>query len=170
MTDLAFSQWAHFFEDLEEFEKLRRQDIKQGKNDFNLLGSVLSVNDEVRLHTRFLYALLNPKSRHYQGTRFLELFLACIGREGWLNTDAVEVRKEFCPAEKSEQIDLFLSDGNRQIVIENKLNAKDQEGQVKRYLKAVGATSGETAENTLFIYLTKSRKQPSPNEIGRAHV
>lgn len=158
------------FAGLAEFDLSRKELKRQGVNDFNLLSSVLSVNDEVRLHTRFLYALLNPKSRHYRGTRFLELFLAAIGRENWLNLESVEVKKEYCPSQQSERIDLFITDGSRQIVIENKLNAQDQKRQVERYLRAIGSTCGERAADTLFIYLTKDRMAPSAYALGALSV
>lgn len=140
---------------------------EQGMNDFNLLGSLLSANDEVRLHTRFLFSLLNPNGRHYRGTRFLELFMKTIGREGWLNlnSDSLVVRKEYRPSSESERVDLYISDGSGVIVIENKLNALDQPGQVKRYLKAVGADTGERSKETLFIYLTKGRVFPSASAL-----
>lgn len=145
---------------------------EQGLNDFNLLGSVLSANDEVRLHTRFLYALLNPNGKHYRGARFLELFLNYIGRPRWLDLDSesLVVRKEYRPSGQGEQVDLYISDGTRIILIENKLNALDQPGQVKRYLKAVGADSGERSEDTLFIYLSKGRDRPSRNALAYPEV
>ena len=164
----ALPAWADLFEDFRVLEADRIEKKEQGVNDFNLLGSVLSANDEVRLHTRFLFAMLNPKGKHYRGTQFLELFLKTIGREGWLNlnSEALEIRKEYCPAGQSDQIDLYISDGKRIIVVENKLNALDQPGQVKRYLRAIGADSGELALDTLFIYLTKGRSRPSSNALA----
>ena len=155
-------------EDYGRLQAERTKNKEQGSNDFNLLSSVLRVNDEVRLHTRFLFALLNPKGKHYQGSKFLELFLKAIGREGWLdlNSNTLDIRKELCPAGKDDQIDLYISDDNRTIVIENKLNALDQPGQVKRYLRAIGADSGESPGDTLFIYLTKGRSRPSRNALA----
>ena len=87
--------WEEFFAALEAFEKEQAEQKRKGSNDFNLLSSVLSVNDEVRLHTRFIYALLNPKGKHYQETRFLELFLETIGRQDWLDLTSVTVLKEY---------------------------------------------------------------------------
>lgn len=162
--------WDSFFKALTDLEFLQDKQKNQGMNDFTLLGSVLSVNDEVRLHTRFIYALLNPDGKHYQGTRFLELFLNIIGRRDWLNLSSVIVRKEHCPLSHGEQIDLYITDGMRQIVIENKLNARDQKAQVKRYLAAVGATQPAQADNTLFIYLTKDRQRPSNHGLADLRV
>src|SRR5690554_7656522 len=115
------SAWEELFAALESFEGEQVQQKQRGLNDFNLLSSVLSVNDEVRLHTRFIYSLLNPKGKHYQGTRFLELFLEVIGRQDWVDLASATVRKEYCPDGQGDQIDLWITDGKRQIVIENKL-------------------------------------------------
>ena len=155
-------------DDYARLEAERAKKIEQGINDFSSLGAVLSVNDEVRLHTRFLYRMLDPVGSHYRGSTFLTLFLKTIGREEWLNvnSDALEIKKEYCPSGNSDQIDLYITDGERTIVIENKLNAMDQPGQVKRYLRAIGADSGKALENTLFIYLTKGRSSPSSNALA----
>ncbi|MEH6801314.1 MAG: PD-(D/E)XK nuclease family protein [Halopseudomonas sabulinigri] len=158
--------WEELFSALEAFEDQQAEQKQQGLNDFNLLSSVLSVNDEVRLHTRFIYSLLNPNGKHYQGTRFLELFLDAIGRQNWLELSSVTVLKEHCPAGQADQIDLWITDGKRQIVIENKLNAQDQRRQVARYLEVVGATDPAQADDTLFIYLTKNRQSPSTFGLG----
>lgn len=158
--------WEELFAALEAFDEEQAEQKRKGLNDFNLLSSVLSVNDEVRLHTRFIYALLNPKGKHYQGTRFLELFLEAIGRPNWLDLSSVTVLKEHCPDGQQDQIDLWITDGKRQIVIENKLNAQDQRRQVARYLEAVGATDSAPADDTLFIYLTKNRQSPSAFGLG----
>ncbi|WP_412503894.1 PD-(D/E)XK nuclease family protein [Shewanella indica] len=158
--------WEELFAALEAFEGEQAAQKQQGLNDFNLLSSVLSVNDEVRLHTRFIYSLLNPRGKHYQGMRFLEFFLEAIGRKDWLDLSSATVLKEHCPDGQQDQIDLWITDGKRQIVIENKLNAQDQEQQVARYLEAVGATDSSSADDTLFIYLTKNRQSPSAFGLG----
>lgn len=161
------SSWDTFFSELAKFKDVQNQQKQQGLNDFTALGSVLKANDEVRLHTRFIYSLLNPQGKHYQGKRFLELFLECIGRREWLNIDSTVVRKEYCPNGKSEQIDLYITDGVKEILIENKLNAHDQPRQVMRYLDAIGANKPDQSEDTLFIYLTKNRSEPSPLGLGQ---
>lgn len=158
--------WEELFAALEAFDEEQAEQKRKGLNDFNLLSSVLSVNDEVRLHTRFIYALLNPKGKHYQGTRFLELFLEVIGRQDWLDPTSVTVLKEHCPDGQGDQIDLWITDGKRQIVVENKLNAQDQPRQVARYLEVINATDPAQADETLFIYLTKNRQAPSAFGLG----
>lgn len=98
--------WKKLFATPESFEDEQTAQKQQGLNDVNLLSSVLSVNDEVRLHTRFIYSLLNPKGKHYQRTRFLELFQETIRRQDWLDLSSVTVLKEHCPDGQKDQVDL----------------------------------------------------------------
>lgn len=162
------SGWEPFFHAVAMLRNEQQEQKQRGLNDFTAFGSVLKSNDEVRLHTRFIHALLNPEGKHYQGTLFLELFMDCLGRPGWLDPNSTVVRKEYCPNGQDDQIDLYITDGNREIVVENKLNAHDQPRQVIRYLDAIGANTPAHAENTLFVYLTKSRDTPSPLGLGAA--
>lgn len=87
--------WEKLLDDYTVLQLDRSKRIEEGKNDFNLLASVLKVNDEVRLHTRFLFAMFNPKARHFQGVRFLELFLQVIKKETFinLNPDTLTIKK-----------------------------------------------------------------------------
>ena len=49
-----------------ELRKLR------GVNDYNIFTELLDQNDEVRLHSGFIYSLLNPTGTHYQKSLFLK--------------------------------------------------------------------------------------------------
>ncbi len=51
------------------YEKLRDD------NEFNVFSLLRNRNDEVNLHSRFIFELLNPKGSHRFQTIFLELFL-----------------------------------------------------------------------------------------------
>ena len=69
--------------DIEKFKSMLKQikvlndklEIKKlrGNNDYNLFVTLLDINDEVRLHSRFIHSLLDPNSPHYQKELFLEL-------------------------------------------------------------------------------------------------
>jgi hypothetical protein len=120
------------------------------------------VNDEVRLHSRFLYSLLDPRGNHYQGGLFLELFLKQANLEDWLNLDNVLIHKE------KDSIDLYLTDGNNHIIIENKLDAKDQWQQVKKYIEKIQRKWNTI--NIVFIYLSKDRVQPSKDALGEYFI
>jgi hypothetical protein len=86
--------WQSFFQEYQIFAKKRDAQKARGINDYSLLASVLDVNDEVRLHSRFLYSLLNPHGNHYQGSLFLELFLKQAQLQNYLNLDKCWIHKE----------------------------------------------------------------------------
>ena len=64
-----------FLEEYKKFKELQKRQQNRGLNDFNLLTTVLKYSDEVRVHSKVIVALLNPKESHYQEELFLEIFL-----------------------------------------------------------------------------------------------
>lgn len=65
---------------------------KRGQNDFNPLLCVQKLDDEVNMHSGFLYALLNTNGEHYQDDLFLKLFLDSISLKEWFgNTNNAKV-------------------------------------------------------------------------------
>jgi hypothetical protein len=67
----------------------------------------------------------------------------------------VLVKKEYYPSGGKSKIDLYISDGSKQIVIENTLNASDQVRPVKRYIEAADTKIKVNRENTIFLFITK---------------
>ena len=152
--------WQSFFQEYRVFAKNRDAQKVRGVNDYSLLASVLSVNDEVRLHSRFLYSLLNPHGSHYQGSLFLEIFLKILKLPFHLNLEQVVVFKE------KDNMDLYITDGQSHVVIENKLEAKDQERQAEKYINHLIKSCGLGTANILFVYLSKNRLRPSDQSLG----
>lgn len=153
--------WLSFFQEYQLFTKKRDAQKVEGINDYSLLASVLDVNDEVRLHSRFLYSILNPYGNHYQGNLFLKLFLNEIGFENnWLDYNNIFLTKE------RSGMDIHITDGCKHIVIENKLNANDQERQVQRYIEHIMNFHVAEPENIVFVYLSKDRFEPSGYGLG----
>mgnify|MGYP003610412076 CR=1 FL=1 len=112
---------------------------------FNLFTLLRSASDEVRLHSRYLAFLLNPKGAHAAGGKLLELWLAALNIEGF-DCRAVTVDVEY------RNVDILIRNGKRQaIIIENKLNAEDQDAQLHRYLEAL---QGEGYQTFPPLYLT----------------
>lgn len=147
--------------------------------NFNVFTTLLSDRDEVRLHTRFLHCLLNPKGCHDCGDLFLRLFLATIkesaeyaseGLTGPLRFPGLEspwtVEKE-APRGDYGRIDLLLEQkGKFGIAIENKIYAGEQERQLERYANYL---TKEFRENFLVIYLTLDGKRSNTNG-GRPYL
>ena len=138
-----------FLSDKLEAKKLR------GNNDYNLFLALLDINDEVRLHSRFIYSLLDTSSPHYQKELFLELFIKACGLDDFgLNLQTAKVYKEY------ENIDIYITDGTKHIILENKINAGDQEAQIKRYIKTVQKENDGEAE-IYVLFLSPERREPS---------
>ncbi|WP_149711684.1 PD-(D/E)XK nuclease family protein [Campylobacter concisus] len=151
--------------DIEKFESMLKQikilndklEIKKlrGNNDYNLFLSLLDINDEVRLHSRFIYSLLDPNSLHYQKELFLELFIKACGLENFgLDPQNAKVYKEY------ENIDIYITDGAKHIILENKINAGDQEAQIKRYIKTVQKENDGEAK-IYVLFLSPQGREPS---------
>ena len=153
--------WQNFFQEYQVFSKKRDAQKARGINDYSLLASLLSVNDEVRLHSRFLYSILNPRGNHYQGALFLELFLKEIDLTCWLNLDCTIIQKE------KSGIDLYLTDGTNHLIIENKLDAKDQWQQIEKYVTNVIGNNSAASSSIAVVYLSKDRSTPSQDSLGK---
>lgn len=153
-----------FFADYYAFDQARTAQKRSGANDYNVLGALLKSNDEVRLHSRFLYSLFNPQGKHYQGSLFAELFLSELGYPDWLQWKALKVGKEV------DFVDIYLTDGKRHVVIENKLNAVDQPAQLERYIQTVQKDEEADPEDILVIYLSKGRTKPTSKSLGQLRL
>lgn len=152
--------WSTFFEHIESFDQRRKEQKRSGLNDYSLLGAVLRISDEVRLHSRFLFSMLNPDGAHFQGSAFGEAFMSALGYPDWLDWSRVRAFREH------NYIDIYLTDGERHVLVENKLNAIDQQGQVRRYIDSVREACNEremhaSSEYILFVYLSNGRRAPT---------
>lgn len=132
---------------------------------FNVFTTLLKENDEVRLHTRFLHALLDPEGLHDCGPRFLELFLKRIpldeGEAAVIESipgaeDGWAAKKEAGRSKGFGQIDLLLEHRRFGIAIENKIHAYEQPGQLASYASFLRARYGE---NFLLLFLTLDGKE-----------
>lgn len=151
--------------DIEKFESMLKQ-IKvlsdklevrklRGNNDYNLFLALFDASDEVRLHSRFICSLLDPNSPHYQKELFLELFIKACGLEDFgLNSQIAKVYKEY------ENIDIYITDGTKHIILENKIYAGDQEAQIKRYIKTIQQENGNEAE-IYVLFLSPQGREPT---------
>jgi len=149
--------YEKFFEDFKKFKEKQNKQKMRGLNNYNILTSVLDKSDEVRLHSRMIFSLLNPIGKHYQGTLFLEKFISGLKVEQFnINIDNCSIRKEY------KNIDLYITDGNKHIIVENKIDAKDQENQIKRYIDVIQEKDDQLSENDiLVVYLSLDREVPS---------
>ncbi len=137
--------------------RIHAETAQQERRAFNVFTMLRLEDDEVNLHSRFLFELLNPKGTHGMGTAFLERFLAQTELDTFDVTTAT-VRREY------QNIDIFITNESRQaIILENKIYAPDQPKQLQRYYKAVRK---EGYRDVKVLYLTLSGDAPSADSAG----
>lgn len=145
-----------FLKEYKKFKTKQNKQIKAGKNDFNLLTTVLKYHDEVNLHSKMIASLLDPKGLHYQSSKFLELFLKQVELEYWFDdVNKVEVNREH------ENIDLYLTDGCKHLIIENKIWAGDQPCQIIKYVNIIVNNPGNK------FYFPEENPKLGKNEIQK---
>lgn len=126
---------------------------------YNLFSVLRSKNDEVRLHSRFLTDLLNPKGRHRLAHFPLKRFL-----EDVCQIDVIDGDFNFDVKAEYQNIDIFLTNltTKQAIIIENKIDAVDQDQQLLRYFESVNQLD---FKNITVVYLTLDGRAPSPESV-----
>lgn len=155
-----------FFKELNKFKEKQQQQKERGLNDYNLLTTVLNEHDEVRLHSRVISSLLDINGLHYQKELFLEKFVQILKVDEFeFNIHESKLFLEY------QNIDLYLTDGIKHIIIENKIYALDQENQIKRYYDIIKDENKDLEyDDILIIYLSIDRLQPSKYSLGNLTI
>lgn len=130
--------------------------IKNDPNNFNIFSLLRKESDEVYLHSKFIFELLNPDGTHRQGEKFLKLFLKTINIKEF-SLSNITIKKEY------KNIDIYLTNNVQSIIIENKIHARDQNKQLERYVEII---KKEGVENIKVIYLTLYGHDPSLESLG----
>jgi len=145
-------KYVDFFKTIKKFNHLRDKQKQRGLNDYNILTSVLRASDEVRLHSRMIGSLINPNGVHYQGSLFLEIFLEILNFKNFdLDLKNVKVHIEY------KDIDLYITDGIKHLIIENKIWAEDQPCQIIKYINII--------KNEFNLEVNNSEKIPILDDI-----
>lgn len=153
---------------------------KKAGDDFNIFSILERDRAEVR-HSRLLAELLNPKGSHGHGLVFLKKFTRLINDIRNLNTvntktvlidddemagfhdNAVVETEQFHLVNGVKgYIDIVIETKDIAIVIENKIDARDQSEQLWRYVES----KKESANKTIAVYLTPDGRSPSNDSIG----
>ncbi|WP_086267887.1 PD-(D/E)XK nuclease family protein [Campylobacter devanensis] len=155
MTEFTQEQYQEFFDEFEkaykEYENKVKERRARGIHDYNVFD-VLETK-EVK-HSKFIASLLDPKGLHYQGDLFLNKFIEVCGIDDFgLDTLNSQVYREY------KNIDIYITDGNKHIIIENKRWTGDHNEQVARYIKTIIDEQNkdelsEIYERILVLYLT----------------
>lgn len=152
------SQLAYICETLQNFQlKYKRLNTSEA-HGFNVFSILLKSGDEVNLHSKFIYELLNPHGSHSQGSLFLDLFLKQLGL-------AIETQGMVASREKYN-IDILLQSSSEAVIIENKIFTEDHSYQLSRYYQNM---QWQGYRQPYLLYLTLFGHQPVEKSV-RDHV
>ncbi len=140
---------------------------EEGRREpFNVFTVLRSESDEVRLHSRFLAALLDHRKAPGEPRENLKHFLKVKDIVGCSDFDLNGVMVE----RERDNIDILVSNTARQaVVIENKIWAGDQPEQLKRYHESLRERGFED-KNIHLLYLTPHGHDPSEDSQGGLDV
>ena len=132
--------------------------INSKKEDFNIFSILRNEYDEVNLHSKFIVELL--KNKNY-GKKFIEIFLEKLEIQVF-NYENVNVFSEYSKGING-RIDILLefSKGKEKkvIIIENKIYAEDQIGQLNRYYYSM-INKNYSNDELEIVYLTLDGSEP----------
>ncbi len=134
-------------------------ETKLEKVTYNIF-EVVSVIDKEVIMCRMLADLLNPKGKHNNGIKYLNLFFQKV-LPGQFDSEELlkktEVIKEYKIPGIDRRIDIVIKNKNQFIPIEVKINAQEQKSQCYDYLKH----AKRKFPDTKIVYLTKYGTKPS---------
>ena len=131
-TDDIVQSLEEVAREIEKIKRARDTHLTATHGRFNLFTTLLQINDEVRLHTRYLTHLLDPQGTHDCGYRFLKSFLEQVGLSDLTKQKCNYVAKEHY-TDGDGNIDIYIEFESAIVVIENKIDAQDQDAQLERY-------------------------------------
>lgn len=152
--------YERFFSEVSAYLS-KEKERKKIDNDYNPLLAIRSQNDEVRLHSRIIHSLLDTRGSHYQGSLFLEPFLKMLDFKDF----ALDLHRAFVMREY-KYIDLYISDNDKHIIVENKIYAGDGDKQIERYIDSL-IKDGADCENIAVVYLSVESQKISPYSLGK---
>ena len=124
------------------------QEVEDKYGEYYKQGLCFNIFKELKLstnenrHSSILATLINPMGAHGFSDKFYFSFLKMLGiskdDNRFNNIKETKVYTEYSIGNKKEtddygRIDILIKNGKNAIIIENKIYAKDQEEQIKRY-------------------------------------
>ncbi len=179
VTESARSSFAQLARIISEAHVRANERAKATHERFNVFTTVLKAGDEVRLHTRFIHCLLDPKGLHDCGSRFLELFFETLKDSKGRDHNDREMPFDLSTKEAAwtvykeasrsgcGQMDILLERAGYGIAIENKIGAREQENQVSCYADYL---TTRFDENSLVIYLTLDGKKSDTAGVKKHYL
>jgi len=138
------------------------EQIERHKGEkFNIFSILNMERKEVETHSMFLYELLNPDGSHYQGTKYLEIFIKDVLELSDFDYKHVKVGRETF-TDTSRRIDFTIENDKYYIAIEMKIDAGDQDEQLDDYFTFA---KKQGKENTKVYYLTRDGREANPKSV-----
>lgn len=141
----------------------RSMPVQPGKN-FNVFSLLGCERQEVNVHCRMLYELLNPSGSHGCGDIFLKSFFERVLQKPYPKSGAT-IRREASIGRTSGvsgRIDLLIEGSGLCYPIEVKVDAPDQPAQIARY----NSFAKKQAKESQVFYLTMDGSKPSEDSTG----
>lgn len=144
---------------LEIREKYNLEDV----DEFNIFTTISESYKKEIFHSYILYTILNPTTKKVRNIEYLNLFVKEIINKSGKNFKFELFKDNVKVSREHKNIDIFISDETKAIIIENKINnAPDQENQLARYYETVIEEENIDKENIVIIYLPLT-KDKTPN-------
>lgn len=158
-------------------EYFEKQCAEKGEIKFNIFSALHNMNDEERLHSRFIAYLLRSDANHRMGNEFLKLFVQSVLQIDDFDCENYTIETEY------KGIDILIYNDKQAIIIENKiyagdsndLNRKDDDKykwQLARYYHTIMDGKDKDDNNCLkrnvikVIYLTLDGRAPKETRGG----
>jgi len=142
----------------------KHQKIKtKNGGDFNIFFILRKTNDEVNLHSKFIYELLNTEGSHHQKNLFLDLFIKEALDIDDCDKSSLKAFRE-ATTEYNRRLDFLIVSKNYLIGIEMKIDAGDQYGQLADYYAELKKKS--KGRKIALFYLTRFGDNPSEKSRG----
>ena len=154
----------HKYRDLlHETARLHERLCANRPEPFNVFTALRSASDEVNLHSRFLYALLDhvdPTSREREN---LKAFLYEVVHANDFNSEYAQVERE------ANHIDLLMRNKHQAVIVENKIRAGDRDLQLQDYRDDL-VRRGFADVDIRIVYLTPDGREPDTQSRGEIPV
>lgn len=129
---------------------------------FNIFDALGVTRREI-VQSRFLAFLLSPLEHHDQGTTFLNAFLQEIDVPAIAENDKKRVRvRTEVRTDKFGRMDIVITTPNFLIVVENKVDAAERDGQLADYQAWMNSQTGQAKK--VIVFLTPSGCQSMTGE------
>lgn len=139
-----------------------------GEN-FNFFSFLNIERDEVK-HSAIIAELLNPNGSHSQGKLFMKLFLEQlepiidVSNEHTFIVTPEKYVPEYVPKKQEKGfLDIVIESDDAYIVIENKIDTVDAEGQLQKYCKYMEETKKD--KKVVLLYLTPEGEKPNNFDV-----